>query len=152
MGTAFFYHLTRSPLEAVLPMLLEKSRANGWRVVVRGTDAKHLEWLDEKLWQGPDDGFLPHGLAGGEHDAMQPILLTMEKIAANNADVLISVAGADVLAEELEEFERVSVIFDGNDENSLNHAREQWKSLVDSGASAQYWAQDDGRWVKKAER
>ena len=66
MGAAYFYHLTRAPLEAVLPMLLEKSVAAGWRVMVRGTDDDRMKWLDERLWLGRDDGFLPHGLAGGE--------------------------------------------------------------------------------------
>ena len=67
MGAAFFYHLTQRPLEATLPVLLEKSLAAGWRVAVRGVDRDRMEWLDRTLWQGPDDGFLPHGLAGGRH-------------------------------------------------------------------------------------
>ena len=29
MGAAYFYHLTRQPLEATLPMLLEKSLGAG---------------------------------------------------------------------------------------------------------------------------
>ena len=43
MGVAYFYHLTRQPLEVTLPMLLGKSLAAGWRVVVRGTDQQHLQ-------------------------------------------------------------------------------------------------------------
>ena len=74
MGEVYFYHLTRAPLEATLPTLLGRARAAGWRVAVRGTDAARLDWLDEKLWL--DDGFLPHGRAGGEFDGDQPILLT----------------------------------------------------------------------------
>ena len=38
MGAAYFYHLTRRPLEAALPQLLERALAQGWRVAVRGTD------------------------------------------------------------------------------------------------------------------
>ena len=76
MGAAYFYHLTRRPLEATLPTLLEKARGAGWRIAVRGVDAARMDWLDQKLWLGPEEGFLPHGLAGGDHDAHQPILLT----------------------------------------------------------------------------
>ena len=76
MGAAYFYHLTRAPLEQTLPMLLDKARQAGWRIAVRGVDRARLEWLDERLWLGPEDGFLPHGLEGGPHDAAQPILLT----------------------------------------------------------------------------
>ena len=38
MGAAFFYHLTRRPLEHTLPLLLGKALQAGWRVAVRGTD------------------------------------------------------------------------------------------------------------------
>ena len=70
MGAAYFYHLTRRPLEATLPLLLEKALAAGWRVAVRGVDAARLDRLDARLWLGPEDGFLPHGRAGGPHDAI----------------------------------------------------------------------------------
>ena len=68
MGAVFFYHLTRTPLEATLPMLLGKARAAGWRVLLRGRDGARMEWLDQQLWLGAGDGFLPHGLAGGARD------------------------------------------------------------------------------------
>lgn len=152
MGSAYFYHLTRAPLETVLPMLLEKSVAAGWRVMVRGADDGRMKWLDERLWLGRDDGFLPHGLAGGEHDATQPILLTTAATAANNPTCILAVDGADVSAEQVGEMERVSILFDGNDEAALAHARGQWKALTEAGCSAQYWSQESGNWEKKAER
>lgn len=151
MGAAYFYHLTRAPLEAVLPMLLEKSMAAGWRIAVRGVDAERLEWLDQKLWLGRDDGFLPHGIAGGEHDVAQPILLTTGA-AANAPTCILAIDGADVSADEVTEMERVSILFDGNDDTALTRAREQWKKLTDAGCSAQYWSQESGNWEKKAER
>ena len=152
MGAAYFYHLTRAPLEAVLPMLLEKSINAGWRCAVRGTDAKRLEWLDEKLWLGRDDGFMPHGLAGGDHDAAQPVLLTTDAVATNNPTCILAIDGADVTANDVSEMERVSILFDGNDEAALARAREQWKFLTEAGCAAQYWSQESGSWEKKAER
>lgn len=152
MGSAYFYHLTRAPLETVLPMLLEKSVAAGWRVMVRGADDGRMKWLDERLWLGRDDGFLPHGLAGGEHDATQPILLTTAATAANNPTCILAVDGADVSAEQVGEMERVSILFDGNDKAALARARSQWKTLTEAGCSAQYWSQESGNWEKKAER
>ena len=85
MGAAFFYHLTQRPLEATLPMLLTKALQAGWRVAVRGRDAGQMAWLDEKLWLGPEDGFLPHGLAGGAHEADQPVLLTTQEARVTRA-------------------------------------------------------------------
>ncbi|WP_108816030.1 DNA polymerase III subunit chi [Loktanella sp. Alg231-35] len=150
MGAAFFYHLTESPLEATLPMLIGKAQGAGWRVLVRGTDAALLKRLDDVLWQGPDDGFVPHGLAGGAHDADQPVLLG--NVPSDGFACVISVAGADVTADEVTATERTCILFDGHDGAALDHARGQWKTLTDAGCAAQYWAQEDGRWVKKAEK
>ena len=152
MGAVYFYHLTRQPLEMVLPMLLEKSLAAGWRCAVRGVEVKRLEWLDEKLWLGQEDGFLPHGLAGGEHDAMQPVLLTIDPVATNNPTAVLAIDGAEVTPEEVAPLERVSILFDGNDNAALARAREQWKALTEAGCAAQYWSQESGHWEKKAER
>lgn len=150
MGAAFFYHLTDSPLETTLPMLIGKARGAGWRVLVRGTDATLLKRLDDVLWQGPEDGFLPHGLAGGPHDADQPVLLG--DVPSDGFACVMSVAGAEVTAAEVTALERTCILFDGHDGAALDHARGQWKALTDAGCSAQYWAQEDGRWTKKAEK
>ena len=151
MGAVFFYHMTQNPLEATLPVLLGKALQAGWRVVVRGADQERLEWLDQKLWQGGDDAFLPHGLAGSGFDADQPVLLCAATDLPNGAACVMAVDGADVGSDEVKSLERVCVLFDGNDPNAVAKAREQWKSLTNAGCSAQYWAQDDGRWVKKSE-
>lgn len=150
MGAVYFYHLTRRPLEATLPTLLDKARGAGWRVLVRGTQEARLDWLDEKLWLGPEDGFLPHGRAGGSHDDRQPILLGTGA-AANDAACVMSIDGAEVAPEEVQALERTCILFDGNDDAAVAHARTQWKALTDAGCSAQYWSEDSGRWEKKAE-
>ena len=132
-------------------MLLSKSLENDWNVAVRGSDREVLAELDRVLWLGPEEYFLPHGLAGADDDALQPVLLTTEMTAANAPDCVMSVNGAEVTADEVGMLERVCVLFDGNDEVALNRARGQWKALKDAGASAQYWSEESGRWEKKAE-
>ncbi|MEW9918745.1 DNA polymerase III subunit chi [Marimonas sp. MJW-29] len=151
MGAAYFYHLTRRPLVETLRMLLTKSLENGWRVAVRGPDAAGLEALDRALWLGPEDGFLPHGMAGGPMDAEQPVLLTTETEAVNAPHCVMSVLGAGVTADEVKALERVCILFDGNDDAALSQARAQWKALKEAGAAAQYWSEESGRWEKKAE-
>ncbi|PIE14507.1 MAG: DNA polymerase III subunit chi [Rhodobacterales bacterium] len=151
MGAVFFYHLTRNPLERTLPMLLGKSRERGWSVVVRGTDRARLAQLDEALWLGPEEAFLPHGMAGGPHDALQPVLLTDAPDAPNGAQCLMAIDGAGIDVGEVDGFERACLIFDGNDQSAVAAARVQWKTLVDAGCSAQYWSEESGRWQKKAE-
>lgn len=149
MGAVYFYHLTRSPMEATLPSLIGRARQTGWRVAVRSSSEDRLDWLDEKLWLG--EGFLPHGRAGGEFDADQPVLLTTSAEAPNGAVCLMAVDGADVTPEEVGSLERSCILFDGNDGNAVEAARDQWRKLTEAGCSAQYWSQESGRWAKKAE-
>ncbi|WP_372603305.1 DNA polymerase III subunit chi [Actibacterium sp.] len=152
MGNALFYHLTRQPLEVTLPMLLEKSLAAGWRVAVRGTDEGRITWLDDRLWLGGENSFLPHGRAGTGFDADQPVLLTTAPQVPNGAQCLMAIDGAEVTPDEVAALERVCILFDGNDPEALAHARAQWKTLTDAGVAAQYWSEESGRWEKKAER
>ncbi len=152
MGCVYFYHLTRQPLEAALPKLIGAARAQGWRVAIRGRTEGHLTWLDDQLWREPADSFLPHGLAGGPHDARQPVLLTTSiEAAPNDAQCLMAVEGAQVSVDEVAVHQRACVIFDGNDAAALETARNQWRSLSQAGAQAQYWSQASGKWEKKAE-
>lgn len=151
MGAAFFYHLTQRSLADTLRMLLSKSLDNGWRVEVRGTQQHGLEALDEALWQGPPDGFLPHGLAGGTHDALQPVLLTTAPTTGAGVNCLMAVHGAAVDPDEVHQKDRVCILFDGTDMEEVAQARVQWKTLTKAGAKAQYWSEESGSWEKKAE-
>ncbi len=152
MGAAYFYHLTRAPLETTLPMLLGKAQAAGWRIEIRGTTPARMEWLDQRLWLQGDESFVAHGLAGGDHDADQPILLTCNGAGGNDAACLMAVDGAPVDPDEVAKLERVCILFDGNDPDAVQVARGQWKTLTDAGCAAQYWSEESGRWEKKAEK
>lgn len=148
MGAALFYHLTRSGPRQLVPALVGKSLQAGWRIALRGRDRAGLQALDESLWQG--DGFLPHGLAGGPHDARQPVLLVLEGQAAVNAPAcVIALDGAEVSVEEVQGLERVCILFDGNDPAALERARDQWRALKGAGAAAEYWSEAGGRWERK---
>ncbi|MFQ6548326.1 DNA polymerase III subunit chi [Aestuariibius sp. 2305UL40-4] len=148
MGAAYFYHLTRQPVEAALPQLVERALAAGWRVAVRAPE-EALSGLDDALWRGPDDGFLAHGIAGGPHDADQPVLLTAGDASANGARCLMGVGGTEITADDCAGMERVCILFDGTDGAALERARTQWRGLTEAGVEAQYWSQESGRWERK---
>ncbi len=152
MGRALFYQLSDEPAEAVLPALLERALGAGLRVVVRGTDRARLEALDLALWRRA--GFLPHGLEGGPHDALQPVLLVATAIPApalaNRPSCLIAIDGAPVVVEEALALERVLVLFEGADPAQLANARGQWKALTAAGIEAEYWMREGGRWLCRA--
>lgn len=146
-----FYHLTRSTVEETMATLLPRALSQGWRVMVRGCQQDTLERLDQALWLGPEDGFLPHGLQGGPHDADQPILLGTGAIT-NDARALMLVESAVTTPAEAAPLERVWVIFDGADQVALTAARALWTALTGAGLAAQYWSEESGRWEKKTEK
>ena len=143
-----FYHITQSSVEVTARTLLEKALGAGWRVMLRGGDAARLDWLDQWLWLNPEDGFLPHALAGGPQDADQPVLLGTGPIV-NDAKGLMLVDGAVPLAGEAAALERVWVLFDGQNEAAVHAARGLWKAIVAENLPAQYWSEETGRWVMK---
>lgn len=149
MAEIGFYHLTETPLEAVLPVMLRRALERGWRAELRGRDGAMMDDLDLRLWRGPDEGFLPHGLASDPHPERQPILLTTAP-AGDGRDALFLIDRAPYAAEEAAGFTRTAVIFDGHDEAAVGEARDAWRATVAAALTAVYWAQDGGRWVTKA--
>jgi DNA polymerase-3 subunit chi len=150
MAEVLFYHLQRQSLEAVLPTLLEKSLERGWRALVRATSEERLAALDDHLWTFSDESFLPHGIEREPDAAEQPVVLTLGEANPNGAAVLFLVEGAPVPA-EASAYQRLVLLFDGNDEEALASARAEWKRIKAAGHDATYWQQDPrGRWEKKA--
>lgn len=151
-GRALFYHLTQSGLEDTLLLILSRAAGQGWKVMVRGTDATRLEALDKKLWlAGGPEAFLPHGLEGGPHDHDQPVLLGRGAVPKGAAG-LVLIDGAEVGVDEALGLQRVWVLFDGGDEPKVAQARRLWTSLTGGGMAAQYWTEESGRWAMKVER
>jgi DNA polymerase III subunit chi len=145
-----FYHLQRQPLERVLPTLLEKSLERGWRVVVQASSDERVDALDAHLWTYRDDGFLPHGTLKEAEAAEQPILITSGDDNANGAQVRFLVDGAP-FPDDTGAYERVVLLFDGDDPDAVAAARERWTEAKAQGFVATYWQPDEqGRWVKKA--
>jgi DNA polymerase-3 subunit chi len=147
MSEVWFYHLERTSLEQALPELLEKVLARGWKGQVRLRDAARVEALDQHLWTWRDDSFLPHGPAGEPHAARQLILLTTDAENVNGAEALLLVDGAE--PGDLAGYERVMVLFDGNDEAALATARAQWSALKARGENLSYWRQEGRGWKKQ---
>ncbi|TGN59083.1 DNA polymerase III subunit chi [Paracoccus liaowanqingii] len=148
MGKALFYHLTRSPAEALLPVLLTKALAAGWRVELRAPDEQRLDHLDRQLWLA--EGFLAHGIAGGPHDARQPVLLTLPGQPPGNAPAcLMALDGVEVAPPEATTLDRTCILFDGGDTAAVDRARSQWRALTGAGVEAEYWSEESGRWERK---
>ena len=150
MPEAFFYQLSGDSPEAVLPRMLDMALQKGWRIEVRGLARDRMERLDVALW-GEGGEFRPHGLAGGPHDADQPILLTVGP-GQGGRDCLMALDGAPVDEGEARTASRVCVVFDGADPEVLATARAQWKALTGAGLAARYYVREEGAWSLRQER
>lgn len=143
-----FYHCTRAPAVDVAVKLAAKVLQSGQRLLVLGAPER-LDALDRALWVADPDSFLPHGRAGGEHDAEQPILLADKLTPANQAGLLLLLEVG--VPADIEGFERVLNLFeDGTDAHA--RARQDWKALGGRANLARtYWQQTDrGGWEKRA--
>jgi len=141
-----FYHLTRQPLERVLPRIAERVVEGGGRLLIVAAEEKQRAAIDALLWS-PPESFLPHAQAGAGRDALQPVLIAGAAIAGNGAR---NVALADgQWRDEALGFDRAFHLFD---EERIAEARAAWKALAGrEGVERRYWKQNEqGRWEQAA--
>lgn len=143
-----FYHLQRAPLAEALPRLLARVLASNLRAVVLCGSPERVQALDAALWTYDPASFLPHGTAAGGFAARQPIYLTTTEENPNGATVLAVVDGAEPAY--VGQFDRCLDMFDGNDPEALEAARERWRHYKEAGFALTYWQQTpSGGWEKK---
>ena len=142
-----FYHLTTSPLERALPRLLEKILGSHQRAVIVCASQERLDFLNSALWTLGRTSFIPHGTVNEGFAEDQPIWLTLKDENPNGSTFLIQTDNVD--SPSLSTFERCLDLFDGNDSDSLNLAREKWKKYKAAGHTLTYWKQSEtGAWEK----
>jgi len=149
MTEVLFYHLQDMALEGVLPPLLEKSLERGWRVVIQTASEERVDALDAHLWAYRDDAFLPHGTWRDSDAADQPVILVPAPANPNGANIRFLVDNA-ALPEDSGSYDRLVLIFDGNDDDALAAARKAWTDCKARGFEVTYWQADErGRWQKR---
>ena len=148
MTEMLFYHLRRQPIERVLPSLLEKSIERGWRAVIHVPGEERLDALDAHLWTFRDESFLPHGTWRDTEAHEQPILLTIHDHNPNGAAIRFLIDGAPV-PPDAHAYERIVLLFDGEDADALAAARARWSEGKAQGFEVTYWQADErGRWQR----
>ncbi|HEY7296946.1 MAG TPA: DNA polymerase III subunit chi [Xanthobacteraceae bacterium] len=148
MTEILFYHLRGQSIEAVLPPLVEKSLERGWRVIVQAASEERIEALDAHLWTFRSDSFLPHATWRDPDASRQPVLLTAGDGNPNSAAVRFLVDGVPVPS-DAGGYERVVIIFDGNDSDAVESAKASWREARKNGFEVTYWQADErGRWQK----
>ena len=141
-----FYQLGTTPPEQVIASIADKLLQQDGRLIVVAEEEALLTRLDRMLWDQGATTFLPHGMAGGPDDARQPVLLTTSPDAPNLARNMLIADGQ--WREATLAYDRAFYLFD---DATLEEARLAWKLLSGrEGVERRYWAQEDGKWVKKA--
>jgi DNA polymerase III subunit chi len=149
MTEILFYHLKGQTPEQVLPALLQKSLERGWRVLVQASSPERVEALDAYLWTWRDDAFLPHGTWREAEAAEQPILLTVNDDNPNAAAVRFLIDGA-AMPGDASTYQRVVLLFDGEDPEALESARTRWTQAKSAGFEVTYWQADEkGAWRRQ---
>ncbi|WP_291853706.1 DNA polymerase III subunit chi [Bradyrhizobium sp.] len=149
MTEILFYHLQNMSIESVLPPLLEKSLERGWRVVVQSTSQERTDALDAHLWSYSEDSFLPHGTSHDGDAQDQPIILSIDERNPNRAQVRFLIDNAALPADS-ENYERLVLVFNGDDADALTTAREVWTDCKARGFEVTYWQTDErGRWQRR---
>jgi DNA polymerase III subunit chi len=83
------YHHSISPLEKVLPKLLEKVLASGQKAVVMISSEEQLKTIDTFLWTYSKSELVPHGGIEDGNALLQPVWLTCIEENPNHATVLV---------------------------------------------------------------
>jgi DNA polymerase III subunit chi len=149
MTEVWFYHLERRSVDQELPGLLQRGLDRKLLMAVQVPDADRIRTLSAALWAFEDVGFLPHGANTDDGASTQPIVLLEQGAAANAADYLFCVDGAEPLS--FEGITRATIMFDGAVSDHVDRARGLWKRCKAQGHSIRYWKQDEsGRWADQA--
>lgn len=149
MPQIYFYHLTTTPLERALPKLLEKAIGAKFKVLLVAESEERVEQLNQLLWTYDPGSFLAHGSVKDGQADLQPILLSSSLEPANQANVVAITDGRTL--DQLEGFERVMDIFDGNDPQLVEKARNRWSYYKNKGLPLTYQRQTEtGGWEQKA--
>lgn len=151
MAEVWFFHLDQQPLEHVLPRLVGGSLTRGWRMVIETARAERVPQLSELLWASEDVAFLPHGFEGEPSPEHQLVWLTATTDNPNTAHVRVLLDGAK--PGDISNLNRVVLMFDGNDPQTIEVARAEWKTQKTAGHDISYWKQDEaGKWINQAKQ
>ena len=141
-----FYRLTTLPIIKAAPKLIEKIYYSGQKLVVIGNETL-VKNLDDGLWAYSTKHFIPHGTFSDPHPSDQPVYLTSHLENPNQASIAMALG---VVKLDEVKVDKKLYMFDGNDKEQLEFARNKWKSYKTAGVPIIYWQQKiDGTWEKQ---
>jgi DNA polymerase-3 subunit chi len=139
-----FWQVTDDPVEKVVALIARRTHDVGERLLVVSADPEQRAAIARALWQAGPESFLANGEADAAGAEAQPILLSATLEPRNGATHAILADGA---FRPSEGFSRVFLLFSPQ---AAPAARQAWRAFDGrEDVTRAYFAQEDGRWVKK---
>src|SRR5690606_35097689 len=133
MPRADFYLIAKprfreEPLRLVCE-LVRKAHDSGQPTLVLARDREQAEAIDDLLWAfDDDDADIPHHIAGGDEDALAPLMIATPETDVPMRPLVLKLRGAPVDGS----FERVLEVVPAN-ESAREPLRERWKAYKARG-------------------
>jgi len=108
--------------------LAKRAFENGASTLILARTQDQAEQLDDRLWEFDADAFIPHQIAGGDDDAITPVLIAPPQ--SRTPDRILVINLRDECAPGL--FDRVLEVVPADDAQRLG-SRERWKTYKTAG-------------------
>lgn len=150
-----FYHLQKTGVLDSLPALVDKIYGLKLNAFIYHTDKTVLSDLDKTLWTYTPLSFIPHEVVGAEQEVdyeRAPIALCNDLNKLNNSNVFIALTDYKIEAVD-SKTDRVVDMFDGRQDQDVQHARDRWQAYAAKKVPCVYWTQSPaGKWEKTFEK
>ena len=140
-----FWQVTDDPVEKVVALIARRVLDEGERLLVVAADPAQRAAIADALWRAGPESFLANGEADAPGAERQPIVLSHDIAPTNGATHLVL---ADGVFRDSEGFARLFLLFRPD---AAPAARAAWRAQDGAeNVTRAYYAQENGRWVKKA--
>ncbi|MDP4725022.1 MAG: DNA polymerase III subunit chi [Alphaproteobacteria bacterium] len=150
-----FYQLMLTPLEKVVPRIVDKIYASNLRALIWVENDEQLTLLNTSLWTYSTLAFVPHGcrLDSEETKDQQPIWLSTTLENPNRSTVCVAANGQIVKNPESFGFDRIADIFDATITETRDGAAsfaERLNFYNSKNATITQWQQTKEGWQRLA--
>jgi DNA polymerase III subunit chi len=144
-----FYHLQQDTAAKAIPEILGKAVERGMKVLFKLPSEARCKFYDECLWRFQPLSFLPHGREGDPHGDQQPIWITTQDTAPNQATMALVTENAEL--PPVDKFDLICLVFDSENQDGLEKARQLWGQFKKQPElTLTYWQQQlSGAWAKQ---
>ncbi|MDR0485018.1 MAG: DNA polymerase III subunit chi [Alphaproteobacteria bacterium] len=138
-----FYGVLQDDVQKVVAVLLEKAYKTNKNSVLLVPTVEEAKSFDARLWSAVS--WLPHCLEGDSKEEKAPLVISFNGVSQsinvkNNASFCFVFGESEHY--DLEKFEKIYIIFDLRNQNSVKFNRERWKDLQQKNYAMRFYKQN----------